>query len=208
MSTKRQQGTLKVWKSDRGFGFIKPDDGSQDVFLHISAVRRAMREPKAGDTIFYKPSLQNDGRIRAVDAAIQGVALQSPKPESALSNFLPSRKLRKAPNRQRPQNLLGVIGGAIVGLTVLTISIAPLFKTSTHNPVESAADKVNSPITAQIDPNCNIKGNISHNSGNRYYHLPGMADYENTIIDLERGERWFCTETEAKASGWQRAPTP
>ena len=50
---------------------------------------------------------------------------------------------------------------------------------------------------------CAIKGNISGNG--RLYHLPGMRSYGPTRIDESRGERWFCTEAEAVASGWRRA---
>lgn len=50
---------------------------------------------------------------------------------------------------------------------------------------------------------CVIKGNIS-NSG-RIYHMPHNQDYGRTRVDAARGERWFCTEAEARAAGWRPA---
>lgn len=47
-------GTVKWFNSTKGFGFIQPDDGGQDVFVHISAVERAgMRELRDGQKISY-----------------------------------------------------------------------------------------------------------------------------------------------------------
>ena len=50
---------------------------------------------------------------------------------------------------------------------------------------------------------CTIKGNIS-SKGERIYHPPGCRYYNATVIDTNRGERWFCTEAEAVAAGWRR----
>jgi endonuclease YncB( thermonuclease family) len=52
--------------------------------------------------------------------------------------------------------------------------------------------------------NCQIKGNIN-SSGERIYHVPGSRSYGQTRINSSKGERWFCSEAEAKAAGW-RAP--
>jgi endonuclease YncB( thermonuclease family) len=50
---------------------------------------------------------------------------------------------------------------------------------------------------------CLIKGNISGNG--KIYHLPGSSHYDETRVDASKGERWFCTEREARSAGW-RAP--
>ena len=49
------QGTVKWFNSQKGFGFIQPDDGSKDVFVHISAVERAgMRSLNEGQKISFE----------------------------------------------------------------------------------------------------------------------------------------------------------
>jgi hypothetical protein len=59
---------------------------------------------------------------------------------------------------------------------------------------------------AQLLPNtdCPIKGNINR-KGEKIYHAPWSRSYERTRVDETKGERWFCTESEALAAGW-RAP--
>jgi len=48
-------GTVKWFNPTKGFGFIQPDDGSKDVFVHISAVERAgMRELNEGQKVSYE----------------------------------------------------------------------------------------------------------------------------------------------------------
>ena len=51
---------------------------------------------------------------------------------------------------------------------------------------------------------CDIKGNIN-GEGERIYHTRASPSYSDTRIDEGAGERWFCSETEAKREGW-RAP--
>ena len=73
---------------------------------------------------------------------------------------------------------------------------------------ESAASAPGSASGAEIPANtrpprenCLIKGNIG--ASGRIYHVPGSDSYDKTRIDEASGERWFCTEAEARAAGWR-----
>lgn len=51
-------GTVKFFNTQKGFGFIQPDDGSRDVFVHISAVERAgMRTLNEGQKVQFDVQL-------------------------------------------------------------------------------------------------------------------------------------------------------
>ena len=53
------------------------------------------------------------------------------------------------------------------------------------------------------DPSpCVIKGEITI-AKDRVYHLPGSRDYDRVTISTRRGERWFCTEQDARDAGWR-----
>ncbi len=56
-----------------------------------------------------------------------------------------------------------------------------------------------------VSPSCRIKGNVSIDTGERIYHVPGQMFYAKTHISPEYGERWFCSEAEARAAGWRRS---
>jgi CspA family cold shock protein len=61
-------GTVKWFNPTKGFGFIQPDDGTKDVFVHISAVERAgMRSLMEGQKISFAIEQGREGRSSAVD---------------------------------------------------------------------------------------------------------------------------------------------
>ncbi len=72
MQSGLRSGKLTKWKDERGFGFIQPVDGSQEVFLHISEVKDTNRRPQENDTIYYHYVVDSDGKVRACDAFILG----------------------------------------------------------------------------------------------------------------------------------------
>lgn len=63
---------------------------------------------------------------------------------------------------------------------------------------------MSTPKPTPVSTSCKIKGNIS-SSGERIYHLPGQRFYNVTKIDTSKGERWFCTETQARNAGWRKS---
>jgi hypothetical protein len=50
-----------------------------------------------------------------------------------------------------------------------------------------------------------IKGNVSYETDEKIYHVPGQEYYDETKIRPDYGERWFCTEQEARSAGWRKS---
>lgn len=91
MKDTRSRGTLKKWFSDKGYGFLSSEKESQDIFIHISEFDREIpREPIVGDTIFYYITTDNEGKLKAVNAVIEGVSpkvkSKPTKPKTTLKN--------------------------------------------------------------------------------------------------------------------------
>ena len=64
----RVNGTVKFFNHSRGFGFIQPDDGSSDAYVHISAVEAAgMRTLDREQRVNYELQQDNRGRNSAVN---------------------------------------------------------------------------------------------------------------------------------------------
>jgi CspA family cold shock protein len=69
-----QGGTVKFFNGERGYGFIKPDDGGRDVFVHITAVERAgMKSLNEGQRINFDVEPDKKGKgPKAVNLVITG----------------------------------------------------------------------------------------------------------------------------------------
>lgn len=64
-------GTVKFFNSTKGFGFIQPDDGSKDAFVHISAVERAgLSGLGEGQKVAYELETGRDGKISATNLQV------------------------------------------------------------------------------------------------------------------------------------------
>jgi CspA family cold shock protein len=65
-------GTVKWFNAQKGYGFIQPEDGSKDVFVHISAVERAgLGGLHEGQKISYQLERGQQGKTSAVDLRVE-----------------------------------------------------------------------------------------------------------------------------------------
>jgi CspA family cold shock protein len=61
-------GTVKFFNASKGFGFIQPDDGSKDVFVHISAVETAgLGSLSENQKVSFEVQKGNNGKYSAIN---------------------------------------------------------------------------------------------------------------------------------------------
>ena len=61
----RFEGSIKTWNDERGFGFIEPTHGGQEVFVHVKAFPQRFGRPQVGQQVTFEVELNRDGRKRA-----------------------------------------------------------------------------------------------------------------------------------------------
>jgi CspA family cold shock protein len=62
------QGTVKWYNSQKGYGFITPDDGTKDVFVHVSAIERSgLGHLNEGQKIKYELERGQQGKLSATN---------------------------------------------------------------------------------------------------------------------------------------------
>ena len=81
-------GTIQSWRDDRGFGFIQPTQGGQEIFVHIkSFTSRGGSRPQVGQRVTFEIELNAQGKKRAKNVAVASAT-----------------KVSAAPNKRRAAN--------------------------------------------------------------------------------------------------------
>jgi cold shock CspA family protein len=112
----RTHGTLTRWNDDRGFGFISPAQGSEEIFVHVSAFPRDGERPRLNEIISFETDTGPNGRLRAVRVMRAGSHAKSRQARNA---SLPGR-------RYRPAGVLAVL------LAIAVIGAYGYSRLSTH----------------------------------------------------------------------------
>lgn len=118
-------GTLKTWNQDKGFGFITPVNGGQDIFVHISEYPRAGGPPLVGEPLMFEVTLNKEGKKKAVKVARPGQPANPRRPVA-------SRERYGSPS---------FIGRLITGLLILALAGAGYkYLLPRFNPVQPSTD--------------------------------------------------------------------
>jgi len=97
---------------------------------------------------------------------------------------------------------------ALIIAALLSTSSAAAVDRIELTPVQLERPQAQTQTQAQTETKpaqgCVIKGSV-FSSGDRIYQVPGGEYYAATRINPAKGERWFCSEAEAREAGWRRS---
>lgn len=159
MSGIRSKGVIKKWFDDKGFGFITPDKGGKEIFIHVTAFdKNIARKPKVGDTVFFYIGEDKDGRSKAVDAVIEGVDIITPQKHTKQKRY-PQTSKRKGKSRWRMVPLLIVlfiaIGSMVIDRLGLTDNLKPLSQAPKYVKKSSSTKMAKIRYTCKGKTRCN-----------------------------------------------------
>jgi cold shock CspA family protein len=104
----RTHGTLVKWNDERGFGFIAPAQGSDELFVHVSAFRRGGARPRVSELVSFEIRIKPDGKKEAINVMRAGEA---------------SRPTRGRSTRDAAAPRSGLIGSALSLAAVAAIGL-------------------------------------------------------------------------------------
>jgi len=124
-----EKGILVRWVEDKGFGFIKPENGANEIFIHISALKGMSHKPIVGDVIHSQISIAESGKTCSINANIQGVnQLLTIAPIERKRDSKPNYPVKEKPYRKSSHvdkskkrlNLLPIMAIIVIAVFIYT----------------------------------------------------------------------------------------
>ena len=75
----RKRGTIKSWNENKGYGFISPNSGEKQIFVHIKDFSNRYRRPEIGQLVNYSEAIDKQGRPCAINATRAGDVTETEK---------------------------------------------------------------------------------------------------------------------------------
>jgi len=168
-----QKGILKRWIDDKGYGFIRPDDGGDDVFFHISSLRGAIRRPVESDIVYFDVIIDLTGQKRAVGVTIEGMKsvfserkLVNSAPIAPQKNAIKPQSYKARAYRNKHSNYRSVFSSVVIAVLVVgfavnkfksretTISWSPPATEVSHQALEQPEIQVSTRFTCEGKTRC------------------------------------------------------
>jgi endonuclease YncB( thermonuclease family) len=163
---------------------------------------------------------KNKVRLRHVNAP-ELENCGGPEAKTALEKLIKNKRVRlvnEIPDPWGRDMALVFVGDEMVNKTLISQGLVKYYHDSTpfKDELKAAGDKAKEnnlglygKCVSKIppDPKCVIKGNFDPQKNEYKYFLPNCAQYNYTVVQLDIGEKWFCTEAEAQSAGFVKANT-
>jgi cold shock CspA family protein len=107
----RFAGRLHTWNEQRGFGFIRPANGGQDIFVHVSSLPKPV--PGPDETVTFAVAMNGEGKKKAVDVRLERVELAGLADDRARMARRPVRT-EHVRSRRRQRNGIATLVGALL----------------------------------------------------------------------------------------------
>ena len=167
----RQQGILKQWNPEKGFGFIRPDDGGKDIFIHISAFPKDGVTPRIGEKIRYEVSVDHQGKPKA--AYIERLDV------TPITNRATIRKNYNKNQRLKTNFLSGIVS-LLIGILVVLGIVYTIY--SQYQRSQLAKQPVTSPSVSTPVEVTHIPSSTPQFSCDGRQHCSQMHSYEEAVF--------------------------